>query len=93
MKNKNTLGRALFATALITGMLSTYAATAQADEWHDHGRASHEWHHHYHRHMYNRHRPIIVEQPEIVYAPPLFVQAPDTESSGSFNITIPLNFN
>jgi len=90
MKNKLSIGKTLFAAAMLVSVVSTFAATAQADEWRDHERDAREWHHHHYRH---EHRPVIVEQPNVVYAPPVVVQAPDVGASSGLNITIPLNFN
>ncbi len=95
MKNKLNTGRTLFALAMMVVLTNAFAATARADEgrhdeWRDHERDAREWHH---RHMHRHDHPVIVEQPNVVYAPPVIIQAPaaDTGSSG-FNITIPINF-
>ena len=99
MKNKLSAGRTLFALAMIVVLTNAFAATARADEgrnsdeWRKHERNAREWHH---RHMHRHNQPTIVEQqPNIVYVPPVIVEAPqaaaDTGSSG-FNITIPINF-
>ena len=98
MKNKLNTGRRLFALAMIAVLTNAFAATAQADEgrgrdeWRDHERNAREWHY---RHMHRHDQPVAIEQPNIVYAPPVIVEAPqlssDTGSSG-FNITIPINF-
>ena len=92
MTNKRALGGTFFALAMIIGLTSVFTATAHADEWHDHGRDSREWHHRHHWHQY----PVFIEQP--VYQPrviyrPVIIQAPEAEESSGFNITIPVNFN
>jgi hypothetical protein len=91
MKNKTTIGRTLFALAMVISLTSTLATTASADEWRDHERDAHEWHHH---HMHRHHdQPVVVEQPNVVYAPPVVIQAPVADSGSSgFNVTIPINF-
>jgi hypothetical protein len=91
MTNRKTFGRTLFATVMMIGLMGTFAATAHADEWRDHERDAREWHHRHHMHDHDR--PIVVQQPNVVYAPPLVVEAPSSGSSGGLNITIPLNFN
>ena len=50
-----------------------------------HGDDAHGQRHHDHD------RPVVVQQPNVVYAPPVVVEAPQEASSG-FNITIPVNF-
>lgn len=92
MKKERSIGRTLFAAVMMVGVMSAFTVTAHADEWRDHERNAREWHHHHHWHDHD-HRPVIVEQPNVVYAPPVVVEAPDTGSSGGLNITIPLNFN
>jgi len=94
MKNKRNIGKTLFALAMMICLTNAFAVTAHADEgrdheWRDHERDAREWHHRHHRHDH----PAVIEQPNVVYAPPVIIQAPaaDTGSSG-FNITIPINF-
>jgi hypothetical protein len=90
MKNKTNISRTLFALAMVIGLTSALATTASADEWRDHERDAHEWHH---KHMHRHDRPVVVEQPNVVYAPPVVIQAPVAESGSSgFNVTIPINF-
>jgi hypothetical protein len=89
MKNKLNIGKTLFALAMMICLTNSFTATAHADEWRDHERDSREWHHRHHRHDH----PVVEERPNVVYAPPVIIQAPPAEGSSGFNITIPLNFN
>jgi hypothetical protein len=88
MKNKRTFSKTLFALAMVIGLMNSFATTAHADEWRDHERDSHEWHHRHHRHDH----PTVIEQPNVVYAPPVVIQAPAAEGGSGFNVTIPINF-
>jgi hypothetical protein len=87
---KNNIGRIFFALAMIVSLTGAFTSAARADEWRDHERDAHEWHHH---HMHRHDRPVIVQQPNVVYAPPVIIQAPVADAgSPGFNITIPINF-
>jgi len=91
MKNKTNIGKTLFALAMVIGLTGTLATTARADEWHDHERDAHDWHH---KHFHHHGPRVIHEQPNVVYAPPVIVQpsAVVESSSPGLNITVPINF-
>jgi hypothetical protein len=91
------LSRTILALAVTAGLLSFAATAARADDWHDHEEHARDWHekhHHHHGHAYghDHDRPVIVEEPNVVYAPPVVVEQPREESPG-ITLTIPLNFN
>jgi len=94
MKTITGFCRTVLVLAVTAGLAGAFAHTAQADEWGDHERQAHDWHER-HMHHHDHDRPQIIEEPNIVYAPPVIVEPPpapadDNESSG-FNITIPIN--
>jgi hypothetical protein len=91
MRNNSKAVKTFFAFAMVVGLMNTFASTAHADEWQDHQRDAREWRHHHHHHPMGPGRPVVYEQPNVVYAPPVVVEAPQAADSG-FNITIPLNF-
>ena len=66
MKSKSTLGRTLFATAMVVGAMSAFTTPAQAGEWHGHKKEKHRHQKHY---VHNHYRPVVVQRPIVVHRP------------------------
>jgi len=91
MRTQGKIAKAFFAVAMVVGLMNTFASTAHADEWQDHQRDAREWRRHHH-HPMGPGRQVVYQQPNVVYAPPVVVEAPQASSDSGLNITIPLNF-
>jgi hypothetical protein len=70
--------------AVAIGLLMSLAGTARADDWGYHQKQANEWHQ---RHFHHRRGPAVIEEPNVVYAPPMIVEPP----ASGLNIIIPFN--
>jgi hypothetical protein len=83
----------LFALAMITSIVISFAGTAQADHdghdqgWHGHEKDARNWHqHHIHHGRYVPAPRYEEEDPYVVYAPPMVVEPPS-----GINVVFPIN--